>query len=316
VDPITPARSLLLTAPRTLAWVTETLPPPQRDEVLVQTTSGAISSGSELPHYLGTARSSVPAGYPRMTGYESVGRVAACGPEVRGLRVGQRVVAFYGHRTAALVPEQKVLPVPEIISDRLALLAILTCDAAKGVRAVAPLPEEPALITGAGAMGLFTLFILKAYGVAVVDLVEPDESRHTLALPLGARAALTPDEAQVSVADEYTVAFECSSRNSAFALLQERLQPGGRLCVLADGNREPLILTPAFHEKELLVVGSSDGWDYQAHAAWYFDLIQRHPTALGEVFQQAITPDELPATFARLASREIAPVKVLVEYGP
>src|SRR5262249_59864984 len=97
--------------PHTLAWVEETLPAPHGDEVLVQTTAGAISVGSELPQYQGMARRSVPPHYPRMTGYESVGRVAACGSEVRGLRVGQRVVALYGHRTAAVVPARKVVPV-------------------------------------------------------------------------------------------------------------------------------------------------------------------------------------------------------------
>jgi len=309
----TPARSLLLTAPRTLAWVEEALAPPQGDEVLVRTRAGAISGGSELPQYLGAARGGAPPRYPRMTGYESVGTVAACGPQVRRLHVGDRVVTFYGHRTAALVPERSAIPVPDGISDELALLAILTCDAAKGVRAIAPLPEESALITGAGAMGLFTLFILKAYGVAVVDVVEPAVSRHALALALGARATLTPDEAQVHLA-EYAIAFECSSRDAAFALAQERLLPGGRLCVLADGNLEPLILTPAFHQKELRVVASSDGWDYQTHAAWYFTLLQRHLTPLDEVFQQTITSNELSETFARLASRELAPVKVLVAY--
>lgn len=313
MHPTVAARSLLLTAPHTLEWVEETLPEPHGDEVLVQTTSGAISIGSELPLYLGTARSSVPARYPRMTGYESIGMVSACGPETRGLRVGQRVAAFYGHRTVALVSEAKVLALPDGVSDRLALLAILTCDAAKGVRSVAPLPEEPVLVTGAGAMGLLTLFILRAYGVAAVDVVEPKVSRHTLAQALGARVVLTPEEFSEQ-AGEYAAAFECSSRNAAFVLLQERLRPTGRLCVSADGNHEPLTLAPAFHEKELRIFGSSDGWDYHAHSAWYFDLLRRQSTSLSEIFQYSVASSDLPETFARLAGQEIEPVKVFVEY--
>src|SRR5215469_1600701 len=93
--------SLMLTAPRTLQWITEALPEPGSGDVIIQTTTGAISIGTELPQYLGTNRSIVPPHYPRMTGYESVGRVVWCGAEVRDIKVGDRAVAFYGHRTQA-----------------------------------------------------------------------------------------------------------------------------------------------------------------------------------------------------------------------
>src|SRR5215469_2871021 len=100
--------SMLLVAPEQLEWVTEELPQLQPNEVLVQTTAGAISIGSELPRYLGTARSAHPASYPQMTGYESIGTIVACGSAVQQrLRIGERVVSFYGHRTHAIVPEAK-----------------------------------------------------------------------------------------------------------------------------------------------------------------------------------------------------------------
>src|SRR5437868_8785658 len=111
------ARSLLLTAPRQLEWVTENLPPLQSNEVLVQTSAGAISIGAELPQYRGTALSSEAARYPRMTGYESVGTVIACGTEIQRLKVGDRAVAFYGHRTHGIVAEDKAILVSNGIAD-------------------------------------------------------------------------------------------------------------------------------------------------------------------------------------------------------
>jgi alcohol dehydrogenase len=92
------------------------------------------------------------------------------------------------------------------------------------------------------------------------------------------------------------------------------MQPGGQICILSDGNVEPLTLTSAFHEKELLVVGSSDGWDYQAHAAWYFHLVRADARGLEQVFEYSTTADGLIETFERLAIRAIKPVKVLVSY--
>src|SRR5947209_3618603 len=224
------ARSLLLTAPGQLEWVAETLLPLDSYDVLVETRTGAISIGSELPLYCGTARTGHPPRYPRMLGYESVGLVRECGSEVHRVRPGDRVVSFYGHRTHAVVPEAKVIVVPDGISDALAVLVILTCDAAKGVRKLAPLSEEPVLISGAGTMGLLTLFILKAYGCARVDIVEPLQERHALASRLGASSVFFPHEL-ASPRETYPVAFECSSRNEACALLQSQMRHNGRICI-------------------------------------------------------------------------------------
>lgn len=308
-------QSLLLMAPRRLEWVSEELPQPGPDDVLVRTEAGAVSVGTELPQYLGMEREIVPHGYPRMTGYESVGRVMGVGEHVRELAPGDRVVAFYGHRTHAVVPASKPLRVPEGVSDALALLAILTCDVAKGLRKLAPMPEQRVLITGAGAIGLLTLWTARAYGVQDVDVVEPEAHRQALALRLGARKALAPVEASHANGYDYAIGFECSSRDAGFALLQGRMREGGRICVLADGNLEPLTLTPAFHAKELVVVASSDGWDYQRHAAWYFERVATSGAPeLEALFEERVEATELPLVFERMARGEITPVKVLARY--
>lgn len=151
-------------APRRLAWIEEPIRPPGPGEVLVGTSTGAVSIGSELPQYEGTARSGALPTYPRMTGYESLGVVEACGAGVARPVVGERVVAFYGHRTHAVVPAAKAIPVPDGVSEALALLVILTCDVAKGVRRLAVRPEEPVLVVGGGAIGLLAVWVLRAYG--------------------------------------------------------------------------------------------------------------------------------------------------------
>lgn len=305
--------SLLLTAPRHLAWVAEEMPPLQPDEVLIQTKAGAISIGSELPIYCGTERSAVSAYYPRMTGYESAGIVIERGPAVQRFQVGDRAVAFYGPREYGIVSEAKAIKVPRGISDELALLVILTCDVSKGIRKVDPKQHESALVTGAGTIGLLTVFMLKAMGVQEVDVVEPRTERRELALLFGARAAV-PYQEMVSKDNKYTFGFECSSRNAAFELLQGKMRHEGRICILADGNVEPLVITPAFHKKELSVSGSSDGWDYQEHAKWYFQFVQERICNLERIFNYSTIADHLIATFEQLAMGTISPLKVLVRY--
>jgi alcohol dehydrogenase len=278
--------------------------------VLIETTAGAISIGAELPQYLGVARHLAPRTYPTMTGYESLGRVLAVGAAVVRPQPGQRVFAFYGHRTHAVVPAAKAIAVPDDIADAVALLAILSCDVMKGVRKLAPRPGETALVTGAGVIGSLSAWTLARLGVPV-DVVEPNAARRALAEQLGARRAVAaPNELD----DAYTLGVECSSRDAAFGLLQTQMARDGRICVLSDGNLEPLTLTPHFHARELSIVGSSDGWDYHAHAAWFWPHARRDADALSALYGWRVQADELPAAFERLATEVERPVKVLVGY--
>jgi alcohol dehydrogenase len=176
------------------------------------------------------------------------------------------------------------------------------------------MPEETILITGAGTIGLLTLFILRAYGVARIDVIEPRVERRSLAHLLGACNVWHPQDAPIE-STEYAAAFECSSRNKAFTLLQECVQRQGHICITADGNIEPLVLAPDFHEKELQIIGSSDGWDYHQHATWYFHVVQQHATHLERLFELWIAHDELISTFEQLAEGDIHPIKVFVSYN-
>lgn len=305
---------LLLSAPYQLDWVEHSLPVLGPNDLLLQTRCGAISIGTELPLYKGTSRGARPAAYPLMTGYESLAEVIACGSAVEAIQVGERVVAFYGHRTAAVVPATRVVPVPAGIPDRLALLLILACDTAKGVMKVEPRPGEPVLITGAGAIGLLTLFNLLAHGVTEIDIVEPLAGRRAFAMAYGARRVIDP-ASDIPEPDSYPVGFECSSRERAFQMLQNALCQNGRLCILADGNNEPLTLAPAFHAKELHVIGSSDGLDYRSYAPWYWEALQRIPIGLEQLFEQTVASAELPSAFAELAQAGVPPIKILVHYS-
>jgi alcohol dehydrogenase len=73
-------------------------------------------------------------------------------------------------------------------------------------------------------------------------------------------------------------------------------------------------VAPAFHEKELMLVGSSDGWDYQEHAKWYFQFVQEHPHDLERLFDYVTTQNDLAVAFQQLALGTIKPIKIFVSY--
>lgn len=307
------AQSLLLIAPRTLAWQDTTLPDLGKQDVLLETLHGGVSVGTELPQFTDNERSDKPLTYPRMTGYESFARVIAVGAEATRFQIGDRVVAFYGHRTHAVLHQDKPILVPDDIPPEIALSVILTCDVSKGIRKVNPMPESRVLVTGGGAIGLFTVMMLRAYGVLHVDMVEPSQNRREIALAVGATRAYHPTD---TIASDYDFGFECSSFQDGFATLQTALKPHGKICVLSDGNREPLVLLPAFHRKELTIIGSSDGWDYQAHARWFFRVMCQQADLFDLIYDIHTKASQLSQTFTALANQDKTAIKIRVDYPP
>src|SRR6266511_3793935 len=224
----TESRSLMLVAPRRVEWILEPLPRLGPSDVLLKTVAGSISIGTEVPQYLGTARLAGPLTYPKMTGYENVAIVTATGRDVEGVRLGDRVVATYGHRTHAVISTDRLVPVPADIDDRLALLVILSGDVATGIRKLGSALNDPVLVTGAGEIGLLAVFVLRALGVPAVDVIEPIVGRRDLARGLGSRKCLAPADV-TSLDEEYRGGVECSSRDTAFGNLQAKMAERGTL---------------------------------------------------------------------------------------
>ncbi|GAB5493748.1 MAG: alcohol dehydrogenase catalytic domain-containing protein [Phototrophicaceae bacterium] len=307
------ATSLMLHGPQTLSWSEDMLPLVGDNDVVVETIAGAISIGSELPRYLGQSREVKTLLYPMMTGYESYGHITGVGKGVSEQLIGEKIIAFYGHRTHAILPADTLIFTPSRIPPPTALLAILTCDVAKGIRKLNIKPEERVLVTGAGAIGLMTIWMLKRYGVNSIHVLEIDAERCEKALVLGASSAVHPDEA-IRWAEDFDIGIECSNNDAGFQILQEKLAHGSRICILSDGNLAPLTLSSHFHHKELSVIASSDGWDYHRHAIWFWQQVKEANILADTLFDMTIPHLELAQTFATLAKGQVNPVKVLINY--
>jgi alcohol dehydrogenase len=306
-------KSLVLYGKKELRWIKSVIPTLEKDEVLIKTIAGAISIGAELPQYTEIDLTEKSPYYPKETGYESYGEVVGVGDEVKTLKIGDRVVAFYGHKDYGVIKEHKAIPVPKEIHHSDALLIILSCDAAKGVIKLNPKETDKALVTGMGTMGLLTIYFLKEYiKVNHIDVLEPNTLRTDLAQLLGAKNVFN-DESECPH-DYYEYGLECSAHNGAFKILQKSLLKDGEICILSDGNKEQFQLQPEFYEKELKIVGSSDGWNYKKHAKWYFENIKEKDSYLNKIFELKIKKQELSQCFEDLSEGKINPLKVLVEY--
>ena len=294
-------RSALLTGPGRIEIVEEQLPPPGPSQVLVETHLGSVSVGTELAQYLGAEPRMRGARYPLMTGYENVATVVALGGDVAPAWLGRRVLASYGHHTAALLDVERLIAIPDNIPDELALLTILAADAGRAVEHAALDGSERCLILGAGALGLLTLLNLQRAGAERITVVDIDRGRLTLPAALGAET-VEPD-AVVERAVSAPVAFECSAAPRAFLLAQRLVSSGGRIVVVSDGNAGDLVLADEFHDKELTVVGSNSHPDLPAYAAAFLtEAVDGRFDAYGAIFDSAVALEELPALFERMAA--------------
>ncbi|WP_078380723.1 alcohol dehydrogenase catalytic domain-containing protein [Sutcliffiella halmapala] len=306
-------KSLILSGKRELKWTKQILPPLEKDEVLVKTIAGAISVGAELPQYMESDRTNASPHYPKETGYESYGEIVAIGEAVEALKIGDRIVAFYGHKDYGIIKADKAIKVPNGIHYSDALLTILSCDAAKGVLKLNPKETDKVLVAGMGTMGLLAVFFLKEFSnLQHVDVLEPNSSRGSIAKMLGANNVF--DDLSKSPKDYYAFGLECSAYNEAFKTLQKSVVNNAGICILSDGNKDKFELHPAFFKKELKIVGSSNGWDYKQHSKWYFDKIKKNSFQLRRLFELTISKEELIQCFEDISNGSINPIKVLVVY--
>ena len=112
----------------------------------------------------------------------------------------------------------------------------------------------------------------------------------------------------------YSYGFECSASKEAFNALQKSLKQVARLYILSDGNKDVFELQPEFYEKELKIIGSSDGWDYKKHSKWYFDHMKQEGSMLNKLSEWKIRKQELIQCFEDLSQGKVRPLKVLIEY--
>lgn len=165
------------------------------------------------------------------------------------------------------VGEAQLLRPPPALPLRVAALAEPLAVALHGITLAGLRADDRALVTGAGPIGMLVLAALLARGLRDVTVSEPSPPRRELALRVGARRAVAPDElvspesALVIAEDACDVAFECSGRSSAFEAALARLRKAGRLVILGTGLERPALDANRVLLHELVVTG---GYTYDA----------------------------------------------------
>jgi L-iditol 2-dehydrogenase len=254
------------------------------DEVLVRSRSVGICH-SDFELYEG--RYIIPVQYPVIPGHEWCGEVAEIGRDVRGLKVGDRVVGecvvgpegrdHFGFSIDGANAEffraraEWLHVLPDELSDTAGALVEPFSVAYSATRAADRIdPSDRVAVIGGGPIGLLCVAAASAYQ-APVTLIEPQQSRRAFGLDLGARRALDPTAHDFADAvDELTdgrgfdVVLEAAGAPAAMASALELAAPAARVVFvgISIGNSAPadlgLVQSKALQVKG--IIGSAGLW--------------------------------------------------------
>lgn len=298
---------------------------PRPDEVRVRTLWSGVSRGTESLVFSGrvpaseheTMRAPFQEGRfpgPVKYGYLSVG-VVERGPADLA---GRTVFCLHPHQTAYVVPAASVVPVPDEVPARRAVLAGTVETAVNAIWDARPLVGDRIAVVGAGMVGCCVARVLAGIPGVRVTLVDTNPLRATVAAGLGV------DFAQpAAAAGGCDLVMHCSSTAEGLQTSLDLLGPEGTVIDLSWYGDSPVTLQlgGAFHSSRLTIRASQVGTvaparrssrSHRDRLVLALDLL-RDP-----VYDTLLTGcsrfDELPAVMAALADGTRDDLCHLIDY--
>lgn len=278
-------KELLVTSPFEITLSPYDEPPLKAGEVRAEAVLSALSHGTELSLYRGTApfherafdpslRLFLPAeaaqSYPTRLGYEWVGHVTEVAPDVAGFVVGDPVHLPLPHRethtfAAAEMAAIGVGPLAGLEPERAALLQS-TGIALQALHDARVKIGDVVVIFGLGALGLLAVQLARLGGATEVVAVDPLPARRSLALKTGATLTLDPTTEDVGLRlREWGGADVAIEFSGVYAALNEAIRSVrvAGLVVAAgfyQGGGAALRLGEEWHHNRVTMVSSQRGW--------------------------------------------------------
>jgi threonine dehydrogenase-like Zn-dependent dehydrogenase len=247
--------------------------------------------------------------YPFYPGYACVGRIAALGSEVAGLRLGQRVCGRLPHASLHTVDAAALTAVPDGIDAQDACWFALAKIASMGLRAAAPSLSESVLVIGCGPIGQMVIRWLYASGITRIIALDPVEARLRLARDGGA-TDLVPVKVEDGLAALRQrgalpqVVIDCTGHHAVFAHALACAADRGRVIMLGDnGNPSKQHLTGDLIFRGLTIRGAHDSdetsdWNAALIHDIFFRLHRSGRFPLAGLGTNRFAPEQCAAAYA------------------
>lgn len=230
---------------------------------------------------------------PMVLGHELSGTVAAVGPDVVDVPVGQRVTvdpcwrcdrcywcvrgdyhickrggsvglaSDGGLAPSVRVPAAGLVPLPDAVTDRTAALVEPLAVGLHAVRRARMEPGDAVLVLGFGPIGAAVTMAARAAGAAAVYVSEPTEQRRRLAMELGATDAFDPNTVDAR-REAYLrtgrvgpdIVFECTGAPALLSYAIDAARRGGRVVLVGIGHGAAEVTPQRLVPYEREVIGS------------------------------------------------------------
>jgi len=216
------------------------LPAPAPGEVVVRVeASGVNPIDGKLR---AGARSSAPITEPRRVGADAAGIVTAVGGEVDGFRVGDAVVVFGAHGTAAteivVAPAQLTPRPPQVSAAEGAALGIPIGTAYQTLRSLAVGPGDTVLVhAGSGSVGQAVIQFAVLWGATVIATTSDrraDRVRALGATPISYEPGIA-DRVRATAPQGVTVAIDLAGTDEALQSSIDLVDDPHRIATLVRG---------------------------------------------------------------------------------
>lgn len=348
---MTSPSALVLTSPRTLAFVPLDLPPLAPDEVRIRTLYSGISAGTELSQYRGTnpfmhrrwdeaSRLFVDAGTPswpypvRNLGYEEVGEIEAVGSAVDNLRPGQYVFGTWGHRTHHVArsdyARDRLLPTGA--DPRIGIFSHIGAVALNGVHDAGIRMGDLVVVFGLGVPGQIVMQAARASGATVIG-VDPVKERRETAMSLGADRVLDPTNGSIAETIKgetggrgADICIEVSGAAPALAEAIRTVAYSSRVVAMGffQGEARGLQLGEEFHHNRIELICSqisgvspSASHRWSKLRLWQSAIRLQHEGRLKllPLITHAMKYEEAPALFSRIDAGEAGMLQSVLTFG-
>jgi threonine dehydrogenase-like Zn-dependent dehydrogenase len=316
-------KAVRISAPRVAEVVDVPAPKPRGADVLVRVEAASLCATDRKLAARGTPE-------PRIPGHEVAGRLEdgtpvglhpdiGCGhcPACQaGLenRCPERVSIGLdrdgGLAEWVAVPVDHAVPLNGLALDVSPFLEPLAC-CLHAVSLLDVRPRDPAVVVGAGAMGILCMWALQQAGAAVA-VCQRSPERRQLAAELGAQAVLGPAEhASNALGEAPRAAVVAAPGAEALEWALREVQVGGAVHAFAGSPDEARVDGNIVHYRHLTLVGSTGSTlaDYTRAR----ELVATGAVRLERLLGPTIGLEEVPS--ALLDERDPLELKVMVDVG-
>ncbi|MFE2316431.1 zinc-binding dehydrogenase [Streptomyces sp. NPDC059441] len=303
-----------LTGPEQSAFVPAPLPVCDVGQVLLRIQRVGVCA-SELSVW-----QNGPADEPAFLGHEPVGEIAAVGPGVTDVTVGDlatgRIEHSYGQY--ALADAHDVVVVPPGVSADNALGEPLGC-VVEGLRRTPLDVGDRVAVVGAGFMGLCLLQLLRHSPTSQLIAIDPRQDAQEHAARNGADEAVTPQQAPDLAArngtDGFDVVFEASGTQAGLDLATRLVRQHGTLSILGYHQQMRSVDMQQWNFKAIDVINAHvrDRQRIRESTRRGLDLVAAGRVDLGPLITHRYRLADLDRAFTDLSGKPDGFIKAVVE---